>query len=393
VLNPLIITPWYGGTQGGVAVATESLAHSLLEAGGHCAIVMVMPDRLRETICRGSVGEEIVKLCVRPESSSAGSMRRRLGYHLRAWNAERTMRRLVRAQGLRVAHFNFTEPGYDVLMRLARGLGLGIVTTFHGAEVNVQLQHPATRDAVKTMIRLSDRVTVVSKALLDRVVAVVPEARESLTLIHNTVPTSFARAAGDPSSTRAKAERRWDILAVGRLIHLKGGDVLLDALVEVVRALPQTRMAFAGAGDLDAEWRERTVRLGLSGRVDFLGNLPRETLADVYRQSRILAIPSRSEGLPLVLLEAQWMGIPAVASAVGGLPEAIVDGENGLLVPAEDPGSLAHALIRVLSDGPLYERLRENALRIAAERFSPRVMVRRFQEVYTAAIRRGASVG
>jgi glycosyltransferase involved in cell wall biosynthesis len=214
-----------------------------------------------------------------------------------------------------------------------------------------------------------------------------------LTLIHNTVPTSFARAAGDPSSTRAKAERRWDILAVGRLIHLKGGDVLLDALVEVVRALPQTRMAFAGAGDLDAEWRERTVRLGLSGRVDFLGNLPRETLADVYRQSRILAIPSRSEGLPLVLLEAQWMGIPAVASAVGGLPEAIVDGENGLLVPAEDPGSLAHALIRVLSDGPLYERLRENALRIAAERFSPRVMVRRFQEVYTAAIRRGASVG
>ena len=93
------------------------------------------------------------------------------------------------------------------------------------------------------------------------------------------------------------------------------------------------------------------------------------------------------QGLPLVLLEAQWLGIPAVASAVGGLPEAIADEENGLLVPAEDPHALARAMIRALNDRPLYDRLRRNALRIAADRFSPAVMVRRLQEVYAAAIR------
>jgi glycosyltransferase involved in cell wall biosynthesis len=388
VLNALIITPWYGGTQGGVAVATESLAHALLETGGDCAIILVMPDGLRATTSRGSAGEEIVNLCVRAEASRVGSMTQRLGYRLRAWNAERIMRRLIRAHDLRVAHFHFTDPGYDVLMRLARKLGLGIVTTFHGAEVNSELQDPATSAAVRAMIRSSDRVTVVSQTLLDRVITSVPEAIESLSLIHNTVPTSFARATGDASSVRAETKPRWDVLLVGSLIHRKGGDVLLDALAEVVHVLPHTRVAFAGTGDFETTLREQAVRLGLSGSVDFLGGVSRGALTEVYRQSRILAVPSRSEGLPLVLLEAQWLGIPAVASAVDGLPEAIADGENGLLVPAEDPPELARALIRALSDGPLYEWLRANALRIAGDRFSPAVMARRFQEVYAAAVRR-----
>jgi glycosyltransferase involved in cell wall biosynthesis len=387
MVNPLIITPWYGGTQGGVAVATESLAHALLEAGGDCAILMVMPDGLRAATSRGLAGEEIVKLCARTEVSRDGSMSQRVGYHLRAWNAERIMRRLIRAHDLRVAHFNFTDSSYDALMRLARRLGLGIVTTFHGAEVNIQLQNLAMSATVKAMLRSSDRGTVVSKALFDRVVASVPEARESLTVIPNAVPTSFARPAGGPSPVEAATGHRWDVVLVGRLVHLKGGDILLDALADVVRALPQTRAALAGTGDLEATLREQAARLGLGGSVDFLGNVSRGALVDVYRRSRILAVPSRSEGQSLTVLEAQWLGIPAVAAAVGGLPETIVDGENGLLVPAEDPGALARALIRVLSDGPLYERLRENALRIAADRFSPAVMARRFQEVYAAAIR------
>jgi glycosyltransferase involved in cell wall biosynthesis len=314
-------------------------------------------------------------------------MSQRVGYHLRAWNAERIMRRLIRAHDLRVAHFNFTDSSYDALMRLARRLGLGIVTTFHGAEVNIQLQDLAMSATVKAMLRSSDRGTVVSKALFDRVVASVPEARESLTVIPNAVPTSFAGPAGGPSPVEAATGHRWDVLLVGRLVHLKGGDILLDALAEVVRSLPQTRAALAGTGDLEATLREQAARLGLGGSVDFLGNVSRGSLVDVYRRSRILAVPSRSEGQSLTVLEAQWLGVPAVAAAVGGLPETIVDGENGLLVPAEDPGALARALIRVLSDGPLYERLRENALRIAADRFSPAVMARRFQEVYAAAIR------
>jgi glycosyltransferase involved in cell wall biosynthesis len=87
-----------------------------------------------------------------------------------------------------------------------------------------------------------------------------------------------------------------------------------------------------------------------------------------------------------VLLEAQWLGVPAVAAQVGGLPETIAHEENGLLVPGEDPSALAHALIRALTDEDLYARLRRACLRIAAERFAPAVMARRFQEVYAAAV-------
>jgi glycosyltransferase involved in cell wall biosynthesis len=386
MLNPLIITPWYGGTEGGVAVATESLAHALLEAGGDCAVMVVMPDGFRATTLRGSAGEEIVKLCIRTEASRAGSMSQRLGYHVRALNAERIMRRLVRAHDLRVAHFHFTDSSYDALMRLARKVGLGIVTTLHGADVNSQLQNAATRATVRAMIKSSNQVSVVSKSLFDRVVESLPEARESLTLIHNTVPTSFATTAGGPVSVRSGSARQWDVLLVGSLIPRKGGDVLLDALAEVVQVLPRARAAFAGTGGFESALRERARRLNLDGSVEFLGNVAREALIDVYRRARILAIPSRSEGLPLVLLEAQWLGLPAVASTVDGLPEVIVEGENGLLVPPEDAPALARALIRALTDEALYERLHRNCLRIAAERFAPAVMARRFQEVYAAAV-------
>jgi glycosyltransferase involved in cell wall biosynthesis len=299
MLNPLIITPWYGGTEGGVAVATESLAHALLEAGGDCAVMVVMPDGFRATTLRGSAGEEIVKLCIRTEASRAGSLSQRLGYHVRARTAERTMRRLVRAHDLRVAHFHFTDSGYDALVRLARKVGLGIVTTMHGAEVNVQLQDQALSMPVRAMLRSSDRTTVVSKALFDRVNASVPDARESITVIPNAVPTSFVRTAGDSPSLGAERKPRWDILLVGRLVHLKGGDVLLDAMADVVRVLPRTRVALAGTGELEGALREQAGCLGLDESVHFLGNLSRAALIDVYRQSRILAVPSRSEGQSL----------------------------------------------------------------------------------------------
>ena len=79
-LRPIIVTPWYGGTHGGVAVATESLAHAIIEAGGDCAVVRMAPDGIRPRRVRGSVGEEIVELCVRSAVLSNRSLVRRAGF-------------------------------------------------------------------------------------------------------------------------------------------------------------------------------------------------------------------------------------------------------------------------------------------------------------------------
>jgi glycosyltransferase involved in cell wall biosynthesis len=388
-LASLIVTPWYGGSHGGVAVATESLAHALIDAGSECAVLRLSPDGFFPRASVGRRGEEIVDVCVRHQAMAVGSIAQRAGYHARRRTAERTMRRLIDDHDIRIAHFHFFAGEFDILMQLARKAGLGVVTTFHGADINERLANPATRPVVEAMARFSDQITVVSRTLRDRLIQALPDVGPRVSLIPNVVPTSFAHATENDNRATSPL---WDVLLVGQLIHRKGGDVLLDAMSQVIHDVPQARVAFAGIGDMESALRAQARRLGIESHVDFLGELSRDATLDAYRNSRIVAIPSRSEGLPLVLLEAQWLGIPVVASAVDGLPESIVDGEDGLLVPSDDPNALARGIARLLSDDTRYAEIGACARQHAREVFAPRVMVRALSTVYADAFQARCSV-
>jgi len=123
-------------------------------------------------------------------------------------------------------------------------------------------------------------------------------------------------------------------------------------------------------------------RLNLESNVEFVGELSRESLTAAYRSSKLLVIASRSEGLPLVLLEALWLGVPVVATAVDGLPEVVVEDVNGLLVPPENAGALADALLRLLLDSDLRRRLGRQARASIVDRFSPEATTDKYLEVY-----------
>ena len=99
--------------------------------------------------------------------------------------------------------------------------------------------------------------------------------------------------------------------------------------------------------------------LGLAGRVHFLGQ--RDDIPDLLAALDIFVLPSHSEGVSLALLEAMAAGLPVIATAVGGLPEVVTDGVNGLLIPPQDPEALAQALARLLDDPALAKKLGENA--------------------------------
>jgi glycosyltransferase involved in cell wall biosynthesis len=384
----LLVTPWYGGTHGGVAVATESLAHALIARGGTCVVLRSAPDGVMPRESAGLVGETIIDLCIRDETFATGNIRQRLGYAIRRRVLKRTLHRLIRKHHIEVVHFHFAILGYDSMMRVARQAGLRVVTTFHGADVNTTLSDPAARGLVRKMALLSDHVTVVSRTLHERLLAEVPEVLDRVSLVHNVVPTGFARTVDVPKAGNEPTVRH-DILLVGQLIPRKGGDVLLSAFARVLEKLPRARVAFAGSGEFEAQLRLQAERLGIAGSVDFLGELSRAQLIDAYRETRVMVIPSRSEGLPLVLLEALWVGLPVVASAVDGLPEVIRDGENGLLVPSEDSDALAQALLRLLLDDQFRAALGTAARNDAHQRFAPAVMADKFAEVYTHLPSRG----
>lgn len=377
----IIITPWYGGTRGGVAVAVESLVHGLITAGGKAITLRLVPDGWIPRTRRGSAGEEIVELCVRPHAAAVGTPSQRAGYYMRSGIARRSLHRIVREQDVRIVHFSYAIEEYSVLARLAREIGLKVVTTFHGSDVNRTLEDPATRYVVEELVAASDQITAVSGTLADRLKTAIPGIAPRLSVIHNGVPTAFAAAADVPQAVNGPTTR-WEVLLAGQLIPRKGGDVLLDALARVREEIPTVRAAFAGSGRFETELRAQVVRLGLGSNVEFLGNLSRERLSAAYRATKVLVIPSRSEGLPLVLLEALWLGVPVVATAVDGLPEVVRENVNGLLVPPDNAKALADALRRVLLDTGLRQRLSGQARASIADRYSPEVTTAKYAEVY-----------
>ena len=158
---------------------------------------------------------------------------------------------------------------------------------------------------------------------------------------------------------------------MGRLRIRKGVEVLLEALRELRRRVPGAALRVAGNGEHRAPLERRTKELDLESAVAFLGACDAARVRTLLRGAAALVVPSTYEGMPLVVLEAMEAGVPVVASRVSGIPEVVVDGETGWLVPPEDPEALARALERVLTD-PEEARRRGGAGRARIEeRYRP----------------------
>lgn len=167
---------------------------------------------------------------------------------------------------------------------------------------------------------------------------------------------------------------------IGRLHPQKGVDVLLRALSALPREFPDLKTLIVGEGPARPELERLAAQLGVSQKVIFTGL--RRDIPDILAALDLLVLPSRWEGMPNVVLEAMAAGTPVVATAVGAVPELVIDGETGLLVPPEDPAALAQCLRRLLSDAPLRARLAAAGRARVEKEFSLEKMLQRTQELY-----------
>lgn len=170
------------------------------------------------------------------------------------------------------------------------------------------------------------------------------------------------------------------LLYVGRLRIRKGVEVLLEALAGLRDDGLVLPLVVAGDGEHRAALERRTAELDLAALVRFLGRCSAEEVRGLLRQARVLVVPSIYEGMPLVVLEAMEAGLPIVASAVSGIPEVVVDGETGWLVPPEDPRALAKALRAAWDSEEARTRGAAGSARVE-ERFRPRHAAARWDEV------------
>ncbi len=237
-------------------------------------------------------------------------------------------------------------------------------------------------------LRKADRVVTVCDAFARQLVNMrVPRAR--IHVQHNSIrPESNVR----PEESRAlrkqlgikEGERM--ILAVGRLSKEKAQIDLLRAVKHLRETNPgiNAQIVIVGDGPERKPLGAAAALLRLSDRVVFTGQV--NDVQIYYAAADVLVNPSHSEGSPYVLLEAMAANVPLVATAVGGVPEMVENNETALLVPANDPTSLANSIARVLTDREFAQRLTTNAAKLVETRYAPESYVRSLVEAYRKVI-------
>ena len=174
------------------------------------------------------------------------------------------------------------------------------------------------------------------------------------------------------------------ILFVGRFVPLKGIDVLLEALCRSPLAGLEWRLKLIGGGPQDV--CEDVVDRGLGSRVQVVPWVDRMEVDRALAEAAVLVVPSRSEGLPLVVLEAMAMGTPIVATRVGAIGDVLQDGELGILVPPDDPEGLAGAVAEVLTDPDAAERRASRAQDAWGHLWSAEAFEQRVRDAYAPLI-------
>ncbi|OGX47564.1 MAG: hypothetical protein A3G88_04490 [Omnitrophica WOR_2 bacterium RIFCSPLOWO2_12_FULL_63_16] len=235
---------------------------------------------------------------------------------------------------------------------------------------------------------LADQLIAVSEAVREDLVSrsgITVSPRKVVVIRHSIAPESAVVSAGHVERVRrlcGVTDSSVVIVAVASLIPLKGHRYLIEALPAITGSIPSLRCLIVGDGPSRPAIEQQVSRLGLARHVVFTGVLDEEEKKAAIRLSRVVVLPSLSEGLPVALLEAMALGKPIVATDVGGIRELIDDQVSGVLVRPRNSDALASAIRSVASDPAWAEQLGRAGRRRFEETFSFSEMIDRLRALY-----------
>ena len=263
--------------------------------------------------------------------------------------------RLMRRERPQIVHTHTAKAGF-VGRLAARLAGVPIILhTFHGHVFHGYFSPRKTRLFLaleRVCARFSTRIITISPHLREEIAAygvIRPDRIDVIPLGFDLEPFTaqrreagvFRRSLGLPEDTRL-------IAAVGRLVKIKNLPLFLEAAARVHPQVPAARFIFVGDGELRADLEAQARALGIGDVVVFTGW--RRDLPQIYADLDAVVISSDNEGTPVCLIEAMATGCPVIATCVGGVPDLIVAGETGRLVPPGDPAALAAAMLDLVRE-------------------------------------------
>jgi glycosyltransferase involved in cell wall biosynthesis len=344
-----LVLPWNPSGPGGVNQVVVNLYRQIDDAGEFEPLLIVNSWSARRPIEKTVDGRRTIYMRAPwPSGSPVGFLRWLVGAPLHLFDLWRVSRKH------RIAAFNFHFPSLVslgvALLQVARFYRGALILSFHGADVAELLEtRGVERGAWRFVFRRATAIVACSRAFAHDVTAA---TGTETVVVHNGLDLDDFVASLDQSANPLEplGNRRF-ILGVATFERKKGLDVLVRAFADVKRQCPGTALVLVGRpAEATAELRSLTSALGLDDDVFFFESVPHAQVARFFDRAAAFCLPSRAEPFGIVLLEAGAFRLPVVATRVGGIPEILEDGVTGLMVPSDDAGALANALVRVLTD-------------------------------------------
>ncbi len=362
---------------GGMNVVVRAQAQALARAGHTVRIFTRRADETAAEVAELAPGLTVIHLDAGPARLLAK------GDHESVLPAfEAALARALAHAPVDLLHAEHWFSGIAALP-VARRIGVPLVQSFHSiavAEASAQPgerpESPGRLPGERRLAREADLLVAVSEAERSEIVADLGGDPARVLVVPLGVDAELFRPCSQ-DECRERAEWLRDgglaeVLTVGRLHPLKAFDLAIAAVAAIPAAeRPSLRIIGASPPDGDDYARglhDQAARLGVLGTTAFDGALPRPELAKRIRRASLVLVPSQTETFGLVALEAAASGVPVIARAVGGLREAVIDGETGVLVSGDDPDTWAAAIAGLLADTERWQRMSAAARKHALSR-------------------------
>jgi glycosyltransferase involved in cell wall biosynthesis len=294
----------------------------------------------------------------------------------------RTLLAILSETSARLLHIYFGHIAVH-LLPLIRAWKHPSIVSFHGADVMVDMNKPAYREATLQMLERVTLVLVRSESLRRALVDLGCDPGK-IEMQRTGIPLKEF-----PFRTRAAPKNgEWHLVQAGRLIEKKGLLVTLRAFSTFLKQHPNAALTIVGEGSLLTELQNLTRELKIAERVSFTGFVSQEQLRETYYRSHIFLHPSQTgrdgnqEGIPNSMLEAMATGLPVFATEHGGIPEAIENGVSGVLVRERDDEALSRALLNAAQDPDLLSGIARAGAEAVKHNFDLANQARRLEDIY-----------